>query len=341
MKAAVWTGTDTIEIQDLPVPEPGEGEALIKVRAAGVCVTDYHVISGKLKIGAPPNVQGHEICGEVVRVCGPSGLRAGTRCVIKTTFGCGRCAMCKSGRAYLCNECAEIGYTPYHGGYEEYLKVPISAVEPIPDSVSDLAAAIMECCVCPTESLLRIGVRRGETMLVTGNGPAALSFLMMGKVFGAGRILSVLRDPAKAELVRRFGATDVIVSGDPAEIEREVIRLTDGNKAPLVVEATGAAAVIESCFDYCAKGGRLIQYGICGDDDRVNLPVKKLVTDEITVYGTVGNAMAWTTLIDLISRKKIDLEPMVTHTFRLEDIDKAFDLYRRHDRTLVKAVITF
>ena len=341
MKAAVWTATDKIEIQDLPMPVPGEGEALIKVRAAGVCVTDYHVISGKLKIGAPPNVQGHEICGEVVGINGKSDIKIGTRCVIKTTFGCGKCDMCKSGRAYLCNESAEIGYTPYHGGYEEYLKVPIFAIEPIPDSVSDLSAAIMECCVCPTESLMRIGVNRGETMLITGNGPAALSFAMMGRVFGAGRIIAVMRNPDKAELLRRFGATDVIVSSDPAEIEREVIRLTDGNKAPLVVEATGAVSVIENCFNYCAKGGRIIQYGICGDEEKVNLPVKKIVTEEITVYGTVGNATAWTTLIDLISKKEIDLERMVTHTFRLDDIDKAFDLYRQHDRTLIKAVITF
>ena len=341
MKAAVWTGIDRIEIRELPMPVPEPGEALVKVRAAGVCVTDYHVISGKLKIGAPPNVQGHEICGEVIEINGNSDIAPGTRCVIKTTFGCGECAMCRSGRAYLCNESAEIGYTPYHGGYEEYLKVPVSAIEPIPLSVSDLSAAIMECCVCPTESLMRIGIDPGETLLVTGNGPAALSFIMMGKAFGAGRIISVIRNPAKETLVRRFGATDVIASSNPAETEKRVSELTDGLKAPLVAEATGAPAVIENCFDWCAKGGRIIQYGICADDETVRLPVKKIVTEEITVFGTVGNAFAWTTLIDLISKKKIDLEKMVTHTFTLDEIDKAFDLYRNHDNTLVKAVIIF
>ena len=91
MKAAVWTGVDKIEIKDIPMPTLNEGEALIKVRVAGVCVTDYHVISGKLKIGVPPNVQGHEICGEIVKINGESSLKIGERCVIATSLGCGEC----------------------------------------------------------------------------------------------------------------------------------------------------------------------------------------------------------------------------------------------------------
>lgn len=341
MKAAIWTGPDKVEITELPMPHPQPGWALIKVRAAGVCVTDYHVISGKLKIGSPPNVQGHEICGEVVEINGASDIPAGTRCVIKTTFGCGECEMCRSGRAYLCDKTWEIGYTPFHGGYEEYLVAPIAAIEPIPDSVSDLAAAIMECCVCPTESLMRLGINKGETMLVTGNGPAALSFIMMGKVFGAGRVISVIRDPEKQKLVRSFGADEVIVSSDHDYILGRIKELTNGVMAPLVAESTGAPVIIERCFDYVSKGGRIIQYGICGDGDLVNLPVKKMVCDEITVYGTVGNATAWKTLIELTDKGVIDLEKMVTHIYRLDEINTAFDLYRNHDRKLIKAVVKF
>ena len=89
------------------------------------------------------------------------------------------------------------------------------------------------------------------------------------------------------------------------------------------------------------KGGRIIQYGIPGDDEVVNYPIKKLIVDEITIHGAVGNTKAWYPLIDLIDQGKLNLEKLVTHEFKLEDINKAFDLYRNHDSSLIKAVIKF
>lgn len=341
MKAAVWTGVDKLEIQDLPMPQIKEEEAIIKVRAAGVCVTDYHIISGKLQIGNPPNVQGHEICGEIYEInSNRDDLKIGQRCVIATSLGCGHCDMCRNNKAYLCNESSEIGYFPHHGGYAEYVKVPVSAIVPIEEGVSDLAGAIMESCVCPTESMMRIGISLNSTVLVTGNGPAALAYLMIAKAMGAGKIISVVRDGKKGELTKSFGATHVVNSKEE-DVEQAVIKITNGNKANLVIEATGAAAVIENTFNCVAKGGTIIQYGIPGDEEKVSVPVKKMVCEEITYLGAVGNTKAWYPLAEMIAGGKIDLEKMVTHTFTLDEIDKAFDLYRNHDRKLIKAVIKF
>ena len=341
MKAAVWTGVDKIEIQDLPLPELKKDEALIKVRAAGVCVTDFHIISGKLKIGKTPNVQGHEICGEVFKLnTDRTDIKIGQRCVIATSLGCGYCDMCKNNKQYLCTESAEIGYYPHNGGYAEYVKVPISAIVPISDKVSDEAGAILESCVCPTESIMRVGVELNSTVLVTGNGPAALAYIMVAKAMGAGKIISVVRDENKAKLTLEFGATHALNS-KTMDVEEELIKLTNGKKANLVIEATGAPAVIEKTFDYCAKGGTIIQYGIPGDDEKVTVPVKKMITEEITYLGAVGNTKAWYPLAEMIDNGKLDIAKMVTHTFKLEEIDKAFDLYRNHDRKLIKAIIKF
>ena len=341
MKAAVWTGVDQIEIKDLPMPEIAEEEALIKVRAAGVCVTDFHIISGKLKIGKTPNVQGHEICGEVYKInTARNDIKVGQRCVIATSIGCGHCEMCRAGKQYLCKDSGEIGYYPYNGGYAEYVKVPVSAIVPITDGVSDRAGAILESCVCPTESLMNVGIPLNGTVLVTGNGPAALAYLMIAKVMGAGKIVSVVRDSLKESLTLSFGATHVINSKSQ-DVVLELEKITSGKKADVVIEATGAPAVIEACFDYCAKGGKIVQYGIPGDNDQINLPVKKVVTEEITYIGAVGNTKAWCPLVELIDAKRIDLDKMVTHEFTLDQIDEAFDLYRNHDRTLIKAIIKF
>ncbi len=339
MKAAVWTGINKVEIKDVPIPEIGSEEALLKVRCAGVCVTDFHIISGKLKIGKMPNIQGHEICAEVVKINSKnSDLKIGQRCVVKTSLGCGECEYCRSGKQYLCKNSSEIGYYPHNGGYAEYLKVPVSQIVPIPDSVSDYAASIMESCVCPTESLMNFKVPFNGDVIVFGAGPAGLAYIMLSKLMGARRVISVVRQN-KFDRAYSFGADIVIDSA--SDIVKEVEKITNGEFCELVIEATGNASIISMTPNVCKKGGRIIQYGIPGDDEVVNYPIKKLIVDEITIHGAVGNTKAWYPLIDLIDQGKLNLEKLVTHEFKLEDINKAFDLYRNHDSSLIKAVIKF
>ena len=341
MKAAVWTGDNQIEIRELPIPEIGEEEALLKVRAAGVCVTDYHIISGKLKIGQPPNVQGHEICAEVVKTRSRrTDIKIGQRCVVATSLGCGHCEHCREGKEYLCNESGEIGYYPHHGGYAEYVRVPMSAIIPIPDAVSDDAGAILESAVCPTESLMRIGVPFAGKVLVTGAGPAALAFIASANAMFAAKVnCIVIRYENKMTLIWK-GATDVINTSKEKPV-KALERLTNGEKADVAIEATGAAKVISQMPEFTKKGGKIILYGIPGDEEKVELPIKKLICEEMTVYGAVGNTKAWAPIVKMIANGRLDLEKFVTHRFRLEEIDKAFDLYRNHDKSLIKAVIIF
>lgn len=342
MKAAVWFGTDDVQVRDIPVPEIGEEEALLKVRAAGVCATDFHIVSGKLKIGKAPNVQGHEICAEIVKINSKrTDLEVGQRCVVATSLGCGHCDYCLEGKQYICKESAEIGYYPHNGGYAEYVKVPVSAIVPIPDTVSDDAAAILESAVCPAESLMRVGIPFAGTVLIAGTGPAGLAFLMVSKLIGAANVIVLVRDEKSYIRAKEYGATHVInikTSPDPVY---EVEEITKGKKADVVIEATGAKSVIESMPDYVKKGGDIILYGIPGDEDEIVFPVKKLVVEEITVHGAVGNTKAWKPLVSMIESGRLPLEKLVTHRFNLEDINKAFDLYRNRDKALIKAIITF
>lgn len=342
MKAAVWLGDNQVEVREVPIPEIGEEEALLKVRAAGVCATDYHIISGFLKIGKAPNIQGHEICGEVVKINSRrTDIPIGQRCVVATSIGCGYCDACREGKAYLCNESSEIGYYPHNGGYAEYVKVPVSAIVPISDKVSDKAGAILESTVCPTESLMRIGIPFAGSVVVAGTGPAGLAFIMVAKLMGAGKIITLVRDEKSTVRAYKYGATHVVnikTSPDPV---REVADITDGKKADVVIEATGAKPMIESMPNYVKKGGNIILYGIPSDSDTIAFPVTKMIVEEISVHGAVGNTKAWYPLAKMIESGRLDLESLVTHEFALEDINKAFDLYRNHDKTLIKAIIKF
>ena len=341
MKAAVWLGDNHVEVREVPIPEIGEEEALLKVRAAGVCATDFHIISGKLKIGKTPNVQGHEICGEVVKINSKrTDIPVGQRCVVATSIGCGYCDYCREGKQYICNDSSEIGYYPHNGGYAEYVKVPVSAIVPISDKVSDKAGAILESTVCPTESLMRIGIPFAGSVVVAGTGPAGLAFIMVAKLMGAGKIIVLVRDEKSTVRAFKYGATHVVNIKNENPVQ-EVLDITDGKKADVVIEATGAKPMIEMMPDYVKKGGNIILYGIPGDDEQIVFPVKKMIVEEISVHGAVGNTKAWYPLAKMIERGKLDLEQLVTHEFKLEDINKAFDLYRNHDKTLIKAIIKF
>ena len=342
MKAAVWLGDNQVEVREVPIPEIGPEEALLKVRAAGVCATDYHIISGMLKIGKAPNVQGHEICGEVVKINSTrTDIEIGQRCVVATSIGCGHCDYCREGKQYICNDSSEIGYYPHNGGYAEYVKVPVSAIVPISDAVSDKAGAILESTVCPTESLMRIGVPLAGSVVVEGTGPAGLAFIMVAKLMGTSKIIVVVRDEKSTIRAFKYGATHVVnvkLSPDP---EKKIADITGGKKADVVIEATGAKPRIEQAFNYVKKGGNVILYGIPGDLEQIVMPVKKLIVEEISVHGAVGNTKAWYPLVKLIESGKLDLEQLVTHEFTLDRINEAFDLYRNHDKTLIKAVIKF
>ena len=342
MKAAVWLGDNQVEVREVPIPEIGEEEALLKVRAAGVCATDFHIISGKLKIGKAPNIQGHEICGEVVKINSRrTDIPVGQRCVVATSIGCGHCDACREGKQYICNDSSEIGYYPHNGGYAEYVKVPVSAIVPISDAVSDKAGAIMESTVCPTESLMRIGIPFGGSVVIAGTGPAGIAFLLVAKLMGADKIIVLVRDEKSTKRAYEFGATHVVNMKTSPDPVAEVIAITNGKKADVVIEATGAKPVIESMPDYVKKGGNIILYGIPSDEEQIVFPVTKMIVEEISVHGAVGNTKAWYPLVKMIESGKLDLERLVTHEFPLEKINEAFDLFRNKDKTLIKAVIQF
>ena len=139
----------------------------------------------------------------------------------------------------------------------------------------------------------------------------------------------------------KFGATDVINSKEYPDVTARLLELNDGKKADMVIESTGSREIAELSVELVKKGGKIILYGICPDDQPLRFNVKKLVTEEISVHGVVGNTKAWYPLVEYIAQGKLNLEPMVTHKFKLDDIDKAFDLYRNHDKKLIKAIIEF
>lgn len=339
MKAAVWTDYGKMEIQEVPMPVIGEDEVLLKVRAAGLCMTDLHVYTGQFLYGKPPHILGHEICAEVAELGkGVTGIQVGQRVLVETSIGCGACEACRKGNRHLCANREEIGTAPHYGGYAQYMKAPAKNVIPIPDEVTDEEAAIIESVVCPSGGLMRIGVRMGETVVVYGVGPAGLAFIQTAKALGAGKVIAVARNRKRLERTLEFGADEIVCSSEENVVER-ILELTGGNGAGLVCEATGAASIIEETVDVAANGGRVLLYGLPSESAQMQFPVKTIIMKQLEVHGIENNPYVWEPLLKLVAGGRVNLKSMVTHTFPLEQIEDAFAVLENKKEDPIKIVV--
>lgn len=339
MKAAVWTDIHKIEIREVPTPVPKEGEVLIKVKAAGVCATDAHIISGSFAHATPPHILGHEICGEVAALGeGVKDAQVGDRVIINTIISCGKCEYCKSGRNEMCLSGSEIGYNPHNGGYAEYVVVPESCLVKIPDTISYKEGAIIESAVCPAGSILRFGMEMGATVFIQGGGPAGIAYTQLAKACGAGKVIVSVRGDERIAYAKQFGA-DVVIDAVNEDVLSRVLEETGGMGAKYSIDAAGTVSSVDLAVKAAANGGEVFLYGIPGKNDMIPFPVTEIVLKHLNLHGCCGNYLAWEPFVKLIEGGRFNIKDMVTHEFALEDLSKAIDLIRYKDRSLIKAVI--
>ncbi len=339
MKAAVWDAIGHISIMEKEMPTADEGFVVVKVKAVGVCATDIHMITGKVKLASPPHILGHEIAGEIEEIGnGVKGWKKGDRVVIDTIVSCGRCTACKSGRKELCSEREEIGYTPYDGGYAEYVRVPAQCLVKLPDSVPYAEGAIMESVACPFGAVLRIGVKPGSTVLVQGGGPAGIAFIQAAKLSGAKKVIASVRGKERIEYAKHFGADEVIDAKNEDVLSR-VMELTDSLGCDYVMDAAGSVESITLCFDACKVGGDVLYYGIPDAEAKIDFPFMKMMMKQLRLHGILEYCAGWDTLVALVESGRINIRDMVTHKFKLEELPKAIEKYKTMQSDFIKMVI--
>lgn len=339
MKAALWDSIDHISIVERPMPIADEGHVVVMVKAVGVCATDVHMITGKVSLATPPHVLGHEIAGVIEKI-GPAvnGWKKGDRVVIDTIITCGKCKACKTGRKELCPERQEIGYTPYDGGYAEYVRVPAQCLVKLPEEIPFRDAAILESIACPFGAVLRIGIKLGATVLIQGGGPAGLAFLQAAKLSGAGKVIVSARGENRLASAKKFGA-DYVIDAQNEDVLTKVMEITNGEGCDYVIEASGSEKGILLSFDACKVGGDVLCYGIPDENTKIVFPFMKMLMKQLRIHGILEYCAGWDTLVSLVANGKINVRDMVTHTFSLEDLSKAVELVKSKEKTLIKAVI--
>ena len=323
MRGVVFLGNRQLEIRDFPDPQPGPGEAVVKMRASGLCGSDLHVYRGAQ---AQTSIGGHEPCGEVAALGpGVTGLQVGARVINHHYAGCGACKYCRIGYEQLCVHGHRIFGFGTHGGNADYLLVPARTLLPLPDELTFEEGAAVACGTGTAYmALKKLDVSGRDTLAVYGQGPVGLSATLLGKAMGA-RVIAVDVTPDRLELARNFGA-DVVLNpgeGDPVAAIRE---LTHGEGADATLDCTGHAAAREQTVQSARVWGRAC---FVGEGGTVTLNVSRdVIHKHLTIYGswtfgTVGMAECAQFIVD----RGLPLARLITHRFPLDQAVEAFRIF--------------
>lgn len=320
MRASVMTGVGTLVIEDRPVPTPGPHEVLVEVAAVGVCGSDVHYYRhGRIGdfVVEDPMILGHELSGRIAAVGGGVDPgRVGQRVAVEPQHPCRRCAQCKAGRYNLCPEMKFYATPPIDGAFCRYVTIDDDMAHPVPDSISDDAAALLEPLSVAITTMRKAGIVPGSSILIAGAGPIGVICAQAARAFGASRIVVSDLVAARRERVLEFGATEVL---DP--MVDDVAALDP--KVDAFVDASGAAPAVVSGIKAVGPAGKVVLVGMGADE--VALPVGYLQNWEITVTGVFRYTDTWPAAIHLVTSGAVDLDALVTGRYDLEHVGDALD----------------
>jgi threonine dehydrogenase-like Zn-dependent dehydrogenase len=346
MKAVVFKGKDRIAVERVPKPSPGPGEAVIRITATTICGTDVHIVRGEYPV-RPGLVIGHEPVG-VIDALGP-GLereyRIGQRVIAGAITPCGQCFYCLNGAHAQCGGALggwRFGNT-IDGAWAEYLLVPDARANlaPIPDELTDEQVVLCPDIFSTGLSGAESGrVRVGDAVAIFAQGPIGLCATLGSTLKGAALIIAVDPVDARLEVARRFGA-NLTLNPTRVDVVAEIKSLTGGRGVDVAIEALGRQETFENALRSIRPGGILSSLGVYSG---------KLVAPYEALYAGLADQTIVTTLcpggkermrrlMSMIAHGRVDLTPLVTHRFALDDIDAALDLFSHQRDGVLKVVI--
>ncbi|KYK30969.1 MAG: hypothetical protein AYK19_04330 [Theionarchaea archaeon DG-70-1] len=324
MRAAVYYGVNDFRVEDVPIPEIGEYEALVKVKACGICGTDVHKAIHKTV--EPPLVLGHEVAGDVIKVGEKvQKFAVGDTVVVPHHTPCFACSYCHHGHYTLCDQYTKTNIDP--GGFSECIRVPQPNVERAMLKFNDLdyeEAAFVEPVACCIHGWEKLTMLPGDTVLIVGAGPIGLIHLELAKAFHAKEVYVADIKEKRLHVAEKRGGISVHVGGiGGAHIKADIVIVAAGNK-----EAYNLA------LRSVKKGGQISFFAECPPGSRINLDPNLVYSKELTFSGSYSSTPFghWKAL-NLI-RKVINVKDLITHRFGLEDLGKAIEMAYEADDCL-------
>lgn len=332
MRVSVLRGVGDVAVEERPVPRPGPGEVLVRVGSVGVCGSDVHYYEhGRIGpyVVDKPLVLGHEAGGEVAALGdGVTSLEVGQRVSVEPGVPCRSCPQCLAGRYNLCPDIKFFATPPYDGAFSEYIVMPAPFVYPVPDTISDDAAGLLEPLSVGVWACRRSRVGPDTRVLVTGAGPIGLIAAQAARAYGAPEVVVTDVNAHRLALAEDLGLSALNVAETPVA--------ASGYEADVLIECSGNQRATRDAVATLARAGSAVLVGMGGDD--VVLPLSYIQDRELVLTGAFRYANTWPIAIRLAASGRVDLDRMVTGHYGLDQVEDALTA-TRNDPQAIKTIV--
>jgi L-iditol 2-dehydrogenase len=332
VKAVILSGPNNFAPGEMEKPHIGDNDILLEMKKAAICGTDIRILEGtKTKGVRYPSVIGHEMCGLICEVGkNVNEFKVGDKVAIANVIPCNSCHSCLTGRENACMNRKAIGYE-FDGGFAEYVLIPEIAIESgnvvkLPEYVSFEEGALIEPLSCCIRGLKNAGTGFNDTVLIVGAGPIGLMHLQLSKIVGSKQV--IVSEPIESRRVKaeKLGA-DIVVDPTKENLEEIINRETNGLGVDIIIMAIGVPAIINSTLKLCKKGGTVNLFAGFAGKGESTIEVNTIHYNEINVNGsTAYKREDYLQAADMVISGKINLKEIITHTYKLEEFQDAYEV---------------
>ncbi len=338
-RTAVLEAPRRFELIDRPRPVAEPGEVVVRIAATAVCHTDLEIYTGRHPGVRYPVVMGHEATGVVEAIGGDvRGLKPGAHVLINPIIACGRCDCCARGAENLCRNAGLFG-REVEGSLSQYVRLASRYVHPLPEHLPLDAATLIETLATVRHAQQRVGLAAGEPVVVLGQGTTGLLHTRLAVLAGAEPVIAVSRSRWKLDMARRMGA-HFLVDALAEDAVGEVMRLTGGAGAGIVIDTAGGAEMLRAGIDMLRPGGRFCAFAV-SHESVTGFSTFPLYYKEVSIIGSralLPSDMAPS--IELVASGAVDVSGFITETFPLERAAAAFEEYERNPGRILRIVIS-
>ncbi len=341
MKALIYGGPRKISVEERPIPEIAADDALIRVRASGICGSDIHGYLGGTGRRVEGYSMGHEFCGDIAKLgSNVTGWAAGDRVIVQPSIFCGKCEFCKAGRTHLCLNKRFLGVFDVNGAMAEYVAVPAKLLYRMPDTMSYVEGALLEPLAVAKCAVDKVpGGVQGKSVLVVGVGTIGLLIISVLKARGAKTVIASDLSENRLNFAKTIGA-DYTFDPSKTDVVAATKAVTDGLGAEASLEAVGADRPVKTAIDCIRLGGDCVWVG--NSKKEIVIDMQSVVTREITIHGTYTYShKAFGETIDEMAGYHIDTNAFVGKQISIEEAPAVFEYLAAGNDDLIKAEIIF
>jgi L-iditol 2-dehydrogenase len=341
MQALVLEDLRKLQMRDVPKPELGTHDVLIRVKACGICGSDVHGYDGSTGRRIPPLIMGHEAAGVVANIGSEvRQIQVGDRVTFDSTVSCGSCRFCRMGDVNLCDHRQVLGVScgdyKRNGAFAEYVSVPEHIVYSLPDSFPYEKAALIEAVSIGVHAAKITRIQPGSTAVIVGAGMIGLLAMQAFRVFGCSKVYAVDLEESRLELAQQLGADATFLGADP-ELIAKLKALTDGQGPDIAVEVVGAEKTVQMAIEAVRRGGIVTLIGNLAP--KVEIPLQIVVTRQLSLLGSCASAGEYRECIELMQSGKINVDPLISALAPLNEGPQWFNRLYGREPGLMKVIL--